>query len=87
MIKFNLYKEGGLKIHFVKKDGELPSEIKEYLEKKKFAYKFKESLYLPSFEEESEIFMGLGEDELDLEDVRNLFFELGNILRDNEEHE
>ena len=87
MIKFNLYKEGGLKVHFVKKDQELPSEIKEYLEKKKFAYKFKESLYLPSFEEESEIFMGLGDDELDLEDVRNLFFELGNILRDNQEHE
>ncbi|MHC5098509.1 M17 family peptidase N-terminal domain-containing protein [Peptoniphilus genitalis] len=87
MIKFNLYKEGGLKVHFVKKDQELPSEIKEYLEKKKFAYKFKESLYLPSFEEESEIFMGLGDGDLDLEDVRNLFFELGNILRDNQEHE
>lgn len=87
MIKFNLYKEGGLKVHFVKKDGELPEEIKEYLEKKKFSYKFKESLYLPSFLEESEIFMGLGEDELNLEDVRNLFFELGNILRENQEHE
>ena len=87
MIKFNLYKEGGLKVHFVKKDDKLPEDIKEYLEKKKFSYKFKESLYLPSFLEESEIFMGLGEDELDLEDVRNLFFELGNILRDNQEHE
>ena len=82
-----MYKEGGLKVHFVKKDQELPLEIKDYLEKKKFAYKFKESLYLPSFEEESEIFMGLGDGNLDLEDVRNLFFELGNILRDNQEHE
>lgn len=87
MIKFNLYKVGGLKVHFVKKDEELPEDIKEYLEKKKFSYKFKESLYLPSFLEESEIFMGLGDDELNLEDVRNLFFELGNILRENEEHE
>ncbi len=86
MIKFNLYKEGGLKVHFVKKDDKLPEDIKEYLEKK-VSYRFKESLYLPSFLEESEIFMGLGDDELDLEDVRNVLFELGNILRDNEEHE
>ena len=43
-IKWKLVERPNSYYYFVKKDEELPSEIKDYLKKKKFSYKFKESL-------------------------------------------
>ncbi|NMW85282.1 leucyl aminopeptidase [Peptoniphilus sp. AGMB00490] len=87
MIKFNLYKEGGLKVHFIKKNEDINSEFKKFLESKKFDGQFNKILYLPIIEGDSHVFIGLGDDEIDLEDIRNIFFKLGNTLRKNEEHE
>lgn len=86
MINFNLYKEGGLKVHFLKKD-ETIEEFKSFLDRKEFSGKLKEILYLPSANEDSHVFLGLGEDEINLEDIRNIFFDLGNLFRKNKEHE
>jgi len=86
MIKFNLYKEGGLKVHFLKIDEKLEG-FEKFLEKKEFNGKSNEIIYLPSLDSDSHIFIGLGDEEIDLEDVRNIFFKLGNTLRENKENE
>lgn len=86
MIKFNLYEEGGLKVHFLKKNEKSEGEFNKFLEDKKFIGKLNEMIYLPILNDDSHIFIGLGEDEIGLEDIRNIFFKLGNILRENKEH-
>lgn len=86
MIKFNLNKEGGLKVHFIKKDERI-EEFKDYLDRKEFSGNLKEILYLPSASGDSHVFVGLGDEEIDLEDIRNIFFELGNLFRKNKEYE
>lgn len=86
MIKFNLYgKEEGALVHFLKKDDVSNSSYKDYLDKKGFERKLGEMIYLPSTNTNSEIFVGLGDSEITLEDIRNIFFDLGNLLRDERE--
>jgi len=46
MIKFNLYEEGGLKVHFLKKNEKAEGEFNKFLEDKKFIGKLNEMILI-----------------------------------------
>ena len=86
MIKFNIYgNEEGARVHFLTKEDIAKNDFNDYLENKNFKAELKDILYLPNTKSDSEIFIGLGNQDIKLDDVRNIFFELGNLLRKEKE--
>lgn len=85
MINFQLYGQGGAKVFFLRPVDKAEGSLGVYLDKLGFEGKKGEMVYLPSPEGAGQVALGLGEKDLTLEDVREIFFDLGKLVREKKE--